>query len=98
MCLERVWWEVLEGGEETGNVPASLGCRADIGWAGGPAHLEGCRDNDEGFGIGVGRVRRENIAELLLVVVRDNHAPETILDVKLGKEDAPIGVWEGAHW
>ena len=97
VVLKRVRWEVLKGGEEVSNVPASLCCGAEIGRAGGPAHLEGCRDDNEWFGIRVGRIRGQNITELFLVGIRDNHPPEAILDVELGKEDGTIGVREGAH-
>ena len=97
MVLQRVWWEFLEGGQEISNVPARFCCGAEIGRAGGPAHLEGCRDDNEWFLIWVGWVGGQNIAELFLVGVRDNHPPEAVLDVELGKQDGTIRVREGAH-
>ena len=91
-----VWGKGLEGGEEVGDVSPSFRGRAEIGWAGRPAHLESSRNDNERFGMGVVGVRWQDIAELFVGVVRHHHSPETILNVEFSKEDGSVGVREGA--
>ena len=81
--------------EELGNVAAGFSGRTEEGWAGGPSHLERCRDHDHDVIVRVGWVRGEDMAELVLVGFGHHHAPETVLDVELAEEDGAVGLWEG---
>ena len=81
--------------EELGNVAAGFGGRTEESWAGSPSHLEGSGDHDHDVIVGVGWVRGEDVAELILVGFGHHHAPEAVLDVELAEEDGAVGVWEG---
>ena len=85
-----VWGKGLEGGEEVGDVSPSFRGRAEIGWAGSPAHLESSRNDNERFGMRVVGVRWQDIAELTVGIIRDHHSPETILNVEFSKEDGAV--------
>ena len=97
VVLERVWGQVQVLAKPFGNVTAGFGSSAEEGGAGFPSHLQGSRDHNHDLRIGVIRIGGQDIAKLFLLRGGHTHAPETILNVELAKQEGPLIRGSGAH-